>query len=99
MEKIMKVKMNTIMCGPEGNFQPGQIAEFEDKKAKDLINGGFAEKYEDPEEAARKAAAAKKKAEQEAARKAAEEAAQKADQEEATTGPAENAATGKAGKK
>ncbi|GEM_PF-3465633 len=40
----MRVRMKTLMCGPEGNHYPGDTPDFPEEQAKDLIKGGFAEK-------------------------------------------------------
>lgn len=47
-EKIMRVKMKSTMCGPGGNFNAGQIAEFDDEQAQALIDGGYAEVIDRP---------------------------------------------------
>lgn len=39
----MLVKLNTVMCGPLGNFAIGQVADFDAVQAKALIDGGYAE--------------------------------------------------------
>lgn len=39
----MKVKLRTLYCAPRGSFQPGQVADFDEASAKELIAGGYAE--------------------------------------------------------
>lgn len=39
----MKVKLLTLMSGPEGIFHPGAVVDFPEEKAQALIEGGFAE--------------------------------------------------------
>lgn len=38
----MRVKLNTVMCGPAGSFDIGQQADLDDVQARALINGGYA---------------------------------------------------------
>lgn len=38
----MRVKMQTILAGPEYSAQPGQVINLPDKMADDLISGGYA---------------------------------------------------------
>lgn len=38
----MRVKLNTVMCGPMGNVAIGQEADFDDAQARALIDGGYA---------------------------------------------------------
>lgn len=42
----MRVKMKTMMCGPAGNFNIGQVADLEDEQATALVEGGYAEVVE-----------------------------------------------------
>lgn len=44
----MKIKMRTLMAGPDGTFQPGQTRDVSAKQAKALIDGGFAERVQTP---------------------------------------------------
>ena len=39
----MRVRMKSIMSGPTGSYQPGQEVDFDEKTAKGLVAGGFAE--------------------------------------------------------
>lgn len=38
----MKILILTIVAGPNGNYQPGNDPEVDDKFGQDLINGGYA---------------------------------------------------------
>lgn len=38
----MKIKLLTLMVGPEGSFSPGSVLDFEENKAKVLVAGGYA---------------------------------------------------------
>lgn len=38
----MKVKLLTLMAGPEGTFSPGSVLNLEIEKAKALVTGGYA---------------------------------------------------------
>lgn len=38
----MRVKLRTVMSGPNGTYHPGQTVDFALHIAQDLINGGFA---------------------------------------------------------
>ncbi len=38
----MKVKLLTLMAGPEGTFSPGAVLDLEAEKAKVLVAGGYA---------------------------------------------------------
>lgn len=40
----MKVKMRTLMSGPEGTFAPGQTIDVSEGEGKQLIEAGYAEK-------------------------------------------------------
>ena len=44
----MKIKMRTILAGPMGNMQPGQVVDVPDDTARTLIDGGFAEAVDVP---------------------------------------------------
>lgn len=44
----MKVKMITLMAGPQGVFHGGTIADFPEETAKQLIKYGYAEFFEQP---------------------------------------------------
>ena len=50
----MKVRMRTTMAGPAGVTQAGRIADVSRKRAKELIDGGYAEPYSGPEKPAKK---------------------------------------------
>ncbi len=45
----MKIKLNTTMAGPEGVFFPDSVIDVNEKQAKLLIAGDYAEAIE-PEE-------------------------------------------------
>lgn len=49
----MKVKMNSIMAGPDGCYAAGQVVNLPAEKAEALISGGFAVSLE-PEKKAKK---------------------------------------------
>lgn len=38
----MKVKLITLMAGPEGTFSPGAVLNLESEKAIALVTGGYA---------------------------------------------------------
>jgi hypothetical protein len=40
----MKVRMKSLMCGPEGTFHRDKVYDFSPEEAKQLLSGGFAEK-------------------------------------------------------
>lgn len=40
----MKIRMKTLMCGPDGNFFPDKEYNIPEKEAKSLLAGGFAMK-------------------------------------------------------
>lgn len=43
MEKSkMKIKMITLKCGPDGNSQPGEELDVDNKHGKDLVDGNYA---------------------------------------------------------
>ena len=48
----MKVRLKTLMAGPEGVFQPGSVVDLESDHAEALISGGYAERMERPVETA-----------------------------------------------
>jgi hypothetical protein len=48
----MRVKLKTLMCGPAGNFNIGQVADFDDFEAQALIDGGYADAVDFPPVAA-----------------------------------------------
>jgi hypothetical protein len=50
----MKVKLRTIMAGPDGTADAGSVLELDDDFAKELIKAGFAESLEAPAERAEK---------------------------------------------
>ena len=64
----MKIEMKTVYAGPNGNYKPGQVVDMEDQQAKDLIKGGYAVPYVDPQKAADEKAKADKKAADEKAK-------------------------------
>lgn len=39
----MKVRLNTIMAGPPGTVQPGQIVDLDAETAHSLVAGGYAQ--------------------------------------------------------
>lgn len=39
---MKKVKLNSRMAGPEGNYPPGSVLSVQDKIADQLIEGGYA---------------------------------------------------------
>lgn len=47
----MKVKLKTVMAGPNGTYQPGAVADLPEKDAYALCEGGFAEQVEEPKPA------------------------------------------------
>lgn len=48
----MKVRLKTIMCGPDGNAQPGDIVEFPNDQAAHLLSTNQAEPIGDTSETA-----------------------------------------------
>ena len=48
----MKVRLRTTMAGPEGTHQPGEIVDFDEARAKDLIARRYAEPVPDQADAA-----------------------------------------------
>ena len=42
----MRIKLKTIMAGPDGSTDPGHEIEVDAKTAKELVAGGFAEEVE-----------------------------------------------------
>jgi hypothetical protein len=46
----MKIKMKTTSAGPDGIRMAGQIVDTDLKEAKELIDGGYAEAVEEPED-------------------------------------------------
>jgi hypothetical protein len=47
----MKVRMKTLMAGPEGTFAAGQVADLPEAQAQALIEGGYAVAVEAPAQA------------------------------------------------
>jgi hypothetical protein len=47
---MRKIKLKTIMAGPEGCFDPGQIISVEDKLACSLVVVGYAEYVDQAEQ-------------------------------------------------
>lgn len=43
----MKIRMRTLLSGPSGSIQAGQVADLDDAQAQDLIAGGYAEAVAD----------------------------------------------------
>jgi hypothetical protein len=39
----MKIRLKTLMAGPEGVFPPGSVIEVSPEESKALISGGYAE--------------------------------------------------------
>lgn len=39
----MRIRLLTLMAGPQGNYFPGQILHLPDDVAQEFIDGGFAE--------------------------------------------------------
>jgi hypothetical protein len=48
----MKVRMKTLMAGPEGVFQSGSTVDLPKEEAETLISKGFAEPLDHPYETA-----------------------------------------------
>lgn len=48
----MKVKLKTILAGPEFAGQPGQVLDLPGPTAADLVKGGYAEAMETAEDPA-----------------------------------------------
>jgi hypothetical protein len=46
----MRVRLKTLMAGPEGVFPIGSVIDAGDEEAAALIAGGFAERYDRPVE-------------------------------------------------
>ena len=40
---MVKVKLISRYAGPDGNFSPGSVLDFENDTAKALVEGGYAE--------------------------------------------------------
>lgn len=47
---MKKIKMNALLANENGVFDKGKVFEFEDKKAKALVENGFAEFVDAPVE-------------------------------------------------
>lgn len=45
----MRIRMLTIMAGPDGIVHPGQEVDLAPERARELIDGGFAEAIARPE--------------------------------------------------
>lgn len=45
---MVKVRMKTLDCSPEGNVFPGDTIEVTNNKAKELVKGGFGVYVEKP---------------------------------------------------
>jgi len=50
----MKIRMKTLCAGPQGVLDAGKVYELDPKRAKDLIDGGYAVEVK-PEAATEKA--------------------------------------------
>jgi hypothetical protein len=48
----MKVRLKTLMAGPEGVFQPGSVVDLDAEQAEALVSSGYAERLERPVETA-----------------------------------------------
>jgi len=48
----MKIRLKTLMAGPDGVFPPGSVIEVSPEEAQALIAGGYAERLERPPEKA-----------------------------------------------
>jgi hypothetical protein len=48
----MKVKLKTLMAGPEGVFQPGSVIDIDMDEADSLVAAGYAEPVDRPVEIA-----------------------------------------------
>ena len=44
----MKIRLKTLMAGPEGVFPPGSVIEVSLEESRSLIAGGFGEPVEAP---------------------------------------------------
>jgi hypothetical protein len=44
----MKVRLKTLMAGPEGVFSPGAVIDAGTEEAEALIAGGYAERVDPP---------------------------------------------------
>jgi hypothetical protein len=44
----MKVRMKSRMAGPDGNYAPDEIVEFDDETGAELVKSGHAESLEPP---------------------------------------------------
>lgn len=51
----MKVKLTSIMAGPEGSHDAGTVLDLPDKQAKELIEGRYAVAYDPKDEPERAA--------------------------------------------
>ncbi len=45
----MKIRLKTLMAGPEGVFPPGSVIEVSSEEARALIAGGYAEPVPNPD--------------------------------------------------
>jgi len=45
----MRVRLKTLMAGLEGVFPAGSVADVQREEAEALIAGGFAERFDQPE--------------------------------------------------
>lgn len=44
----MKIRLNTLMIGPEGGFAPGSEIDVDNARARDLIAGNYASAVKSP---------------------------------------------------
>jgi hypothetical protein len=48
----MKVRLKTLMAGPDGVFGPGSVIDLDSDQAEALVTAGYAERLEHPVETA-----------------------------------------------
>jgi len=48
----MRIRLKTLMAGPEGVFEPGSVLDIDPDKAGVLLSAGYAEPLERPVETA-----------------------------------------------
>lgn len=48
---MRKVRINSLMAGPDGCFRPGAEITVSEEKAEALVTGGYAEYLDQPEKA------------------------------------------------
>jgi len=54
----MRIRMITLACGPNGNWNPGQVVEVPDAEGQQLVKGGYAVALNPPKPATPAVAAA-----------------------------------------